>query len=176
MSSLINFKKIFLGVILFISYSLVVRILKTEEYFFFLFLTLTGFFLTIGVFNFIGVSLKNDIATGKLSLYEVKDRFVLFFLFLVSVFLINKIGGLSEWLVKLTIDQATFMVILYLPLIWLLKISSFTNGLLAILFLMFTAFFSVNKFEETTENLAIVIFWLMTIAVVQQIYDQKNIS
>jgi len=97
----------------------------------------------------------------------MKRKIIVSVIFLTASFIYKKASPV--WITNWGIDPATYLFISLLPAICIFGISSRTNGLIAIFFLVLMAFTSIFKYEQIAENMAIMAFFFLTLSVFQQI-------
>lgn len=96
-----------------------------------------------------------------------KERLLISLMLVTSIFLLKRMN--LSWVDAWGIDPATFLFFALLPAILFLRISSTTNAVFALMLLVFTAFYSINKYDKTAEVFAILVFFLLTTSVLQSI-------
>ncbi len=99
----------------------------------------------------------------------MKKKFFLVTIYLITSFIYYRAG--PAWIENWEIDPATYLFFSFLPIIWLLKISWKINSIIAIFFVILMAYFSLLKFENTSENMAIMVFFFFVTSVFQRIKE-----
>lgn len=108
---------------------------------------------------------------------KIKKRVILLIIFITSVFFLRQLGtewiGM-KWVKDLGIDPVTYIFLTISPVILFLRISWRISALISIILLIFIAYFSINKYTQITENLAVLTFLLLTISVIQRLFELRN--
>ena len=110
-----------------------------------------------------------DIQKKNITGDRLRKRIIISLIFMSSIFLINKFEWV--WFKDWGIDPVTLVFFTFLPVILLLKISWRTNALVSLMLIFFMSFFSLNKYSNTTESFAILVFLLIATSVCQRIIE-----
>ena len=98
---------------------------------------------------------------------NVWKKLVICLVTLTTLFLYKKAE--PPWIINWGIDPATYLFFSLLPIIYLFKVSWKTNSIIAIFFAIIMAYFSLLRFEKTSENMAIMVFFFFATSVLQKI-------
>src|SRR3989344_5577184 len=134
--------------------------LAYQSNFDFIFLTvlllvgLSSYFKIVENFN---IEIKKNIQISGLRQSVLLQRILLVMLYILSLFLAEKIKLLPEIFRISKTEFAGFFFLLYIPIILLFKFSADITVYIALLLLLVTPFSIIHKYQNTAEILPIVV-------------------
>lgn len=135
------------------------------------------FFVAVGfyfhLFQKFVSRLRDDVASLRGQPESFGRRLVLAFAYLIAFFLLSRQGLLPDWLIANDVEITGFFLLLFIPILLVMKFQPWVSTLFALLFVMGIPFATLQNHERTSEILAISAFILLLVALCQSLI-QKN--
>lgn len=142
------------------------------DFFFLLSLFLLGLSIYFKVIHKLITEIKLNILNSGEDPKSLVQRTILVLFYILALFLIQRSHGLPDWFVIYDFEIAGFFILLYIPIILLLKLTSRITAALAFFFLILTALFLVQKNANMAKYLAAEVFLFLLIAFFQSLFFQ----